>query len=88
MRREYQAAMKEKDPFLDGRHRPSAADQLVALLMSVGLSLVVLLVGISAGRLVELVLVLITAFAVLAINVLFAFSRWESRDEGRTRVKE
>ncbi|HLZ60703.1 MAG TPA: hypothetical protein VKR06_27465 [Ktedonosporobacter sp.] len=38
----------KKDP-LTQRRRPSAADQVVVLLMSVGISLVVLLVGFSAG---------------------------------------
>lgn len=66
---------KEKE--LLRRRRPSVADQLVVLLMSMGMGLLVLFVGSLAGRLVELVFFLITVFAVVTINVLFALSQWE-----------
>ena len=69
--------MKEEKDLRTRRGRPSVTDQLVVLLMSVGMGLLVLLVGIAAGRLVALVFWLITAFTVVTINVLFAFSHWE-----------
>ena len=75
---------KEKE--LLRRRRPSVADQLVVLLMSVGMGLLVLFVGSSAGRLVELVFLLITVFAVVTINVLFALSQWERTTGTEQRV--
>lgn len=55
--------------------RPTIQDQLVVLLMSLGLSLFVNALGYHAGWMVELVLVIIVTFASLTINLLFAFSR-------------
>lgn len=55
--------------------RPPVQDQLVVLLMSLGLAVFVLALGYHAGWMVELVLVIIVTFATLTINLLFAFSR-------------
>lgn len=61
----------------DHTKRPSLQDQLVVVLLSLGLFLLVIALGAGAGPMVELVLLLIAMFAVVTINLLFAYSTWE-----------
>jgi hypothetical protein len=68
-------AHEEKGQHFPRTKQPSIRDQLVVLLMSLGLALFVLALGYRAGWMVELVLVIIVTFSMLTINLLFAFSR-------------
>lgn len=70
---------------LEDKRRPSFWDHLVIGGASLGIFLLVLALGVRAGSMVELILILIATFAVVTINLLFAYSTW---DAPRAQEKE
>lgn len=65
---------------LKHKKRPTSQDRLVVLLLSLGLFLLVMALGLWAGPMIELVLFLLATFAVVTINLLFAYSTWDEPD--------